>query len=121
MPMKSEPRTRESVGTTFVTTASWEVASDCWMTLLTMYIMSSMAEVMCGGSAFSGRWGFSVRPDGDSSSWKAFSTERRKKKVVIALKGDTRRSLIFWARGDSRKKLGSSNRLSSSASSSPED
>lgn len=72
-----------------------------------MYMISSTAEVMCGGSACSGLCGLSVSPDGCSSSWKAFSTERREKNVVMALKGVMTRSEIFLARVDSATNSGS--------------
>lgn len=65
------------------------------MTLLTMYITSSTAEVMCGGLEVSGLCRLRFRSGGCSSSWKAFSTDRRKKKVVIELKGEINRSATF--------------------------
>jgi hypothetical protein len=42
-----------------------------------------------------GREGVRERSVGASSSWKAFSTLRRQKKVVIVLKGVTRRAWTF--------------------------
>lgn len=58
-----------------------------------MYMTSSTAEVMNGGlaSVETGERSESVRSEGGSSSWKAFSTERRMKNVVIAEKGARRR------------------------------
>ena len=58
-----------------------------------MYITSSTAEVMYGGLE-EDAWEVSnnERSEGDSSSWKAFSTERRQKKVVMVLKGTISRS-----------------------------
>src|ERR1700760_150268 len=95
MPTKSDPRTRPTVGMTLETTARWDVARERWRTWLTIYITSSTAEVMNGAFADSGFLLFSVRSEGDSSSWKAFSTERRKKNVVMMLKGSMRNIEIF--------------------------
>src|SRR3954453_17965949 len=106
MPKKSEPKTRARVGTTERTTAIWEVARDCCRTLLTMYMMSSTAEVMCGGLELSGLCGLRERSGGCSSSWKAFSTERRKKKVVMVLKGVIIRSVIFLMRVELSRNFG---------------
>jgi hypothetical protein len=62
-----------------------------------MYITSSTADVMYGGlEDDGGEVSDRERSDGDSSSWKAFSTERRQKKVVMVLKGLTSRSWTFW-------------------------
>src|SRR5690242_5171192 len=55
-----------------------------------MYMTSSTADVTNGGLEPRGLLGLSVKSGGDSSSWKAFSTERRKKKVVMALNGSMR-------------------------------
>jgi len=58
-----------------------------------MYITSSTAEVIYGGlEEDAGEVSDKERSDGDSSSWKAFSTERRQKKVVMVLKGTISRS-----------------------------
>src|ERR1700710_538717 len=65
-----------------------------------MYITSSTAEIMNGPFPSNGFEGLRVRPDGDSSSWNAFSTERRKKKVVIMLKGVISRPDIFLDKAD---------------------
>lgn len=58
-----------------------------------MYMTSSTAEVMNGGlaSVDTGERSERVMSEGGSSSWKAFSTERRMKNVVIAEKGARRR------------------------------
>lgn len=58
-----------------------------------IYMTSSTAEVMNGGleRVDTGERSERVRSEGGSSSWKAFSTERRMKKVVIAEKVARRR------------------------------
>lgn len=53
---------------------------------------------MYGGFEGSGLWRLRERSDGCSSSWNAFSTDRRKKNVVIALKGEINRSETFLLR-----------------------
>jgi hypothetical protein len=50
---------------------------------------------MKGGLEPRGLLGLRVRSNGDSSIWKAFSTERRKKKVDMVLKGSTNASVMF--------------------------
>lgn len=71
-----------------------------------MYITSSTAEMIYGGVPSNGFEGFSESPLGDSSSWKAFSTERRKKKVDMMLKGVIRRADIFRLSADLVKNSG---------------
>lgn len=75
-----------------------------------MYMTSSTAEVMCGGLEVSGLCRLRVRSDGCSSSWKAFSTDRRKKKVVIELKGEINRSATFVLRLEFTSSAGSRRR-----------
>ena len=77
------------------------------MSLLTIYMTSSTAEVMCVGLEVSGLCRLRVRSGGCSSSWKAFSTDRRKKKVVIALKGEINRSATFLLRLEFTSRAGS--------------
>ncbi len=77
------------------------------MSLLTIYMTSSTAEVMCGGLEVSRLCRLRVRSGGCSSSWKAFSTDRRKKKVVIALKGEINRSATFLLRLEFTSRAGS--------------
>lgn len=73
-----------------------------------MYITSSTAEVMNGlfEAVETGEVRDKVRSEGASSSWKAFSTERRQKKVVIAAKDRRRRSWTFWERVEERRTEG---------------
>lgn len=75
-----------------------------------MYITSSTAEVMCGGFEVSDLCRLRVRSGGCSSNWKAFSTERRKKKVVIVLKGEINRSATFLLRLEFSSRDGSERR-----------
>lgn len=65
-----------------------------------IYMTSSTAETMKGGLRPAGRGldGERWRLGGNSSSWKAFSTERRRKKVESVVKGRIRRSWILVER-----------------------
>lgn len=101
-----------------VTRPRWEVLSVRWRSVCTMYITSSTAEVMKGALEVveTGELRESVRSEGASSSWKAFSTERRQKNVVIAEKGSSRRDSTFWARREFWRRGGSVNGIATSAS-----
>ena len=65
--------------------AGWEVSRVRVRSLEMMYMTSSTEEVMYGGWWVGGVW--REREVGGSSSWKAFSRERRRKKVVKVVKG----------------------------------
>jgi hypothetical protein len=67
---------------------------------------SSTAEMIYGGVPSKGFEGLSESPLGDSSSWKAFSTDLRKKNVDIMLKGVIRRADIFRLSADLVKNSG---------------
>lgn len=83
--MKSELRTLLTVGITDATTSLCDVDRAFWMTALTIYITSSTADVMNGGLPSMALLKLNDSPDGDSSSWKAFSTDRLKKNVDMTL------------------------------------
>ena len=69
------------------TTPRWDVEMDLRMTVLTMYMTTSTAEMMNGGLLSIGLLMFKDNPVGNSSSWNAFSTDRRKKNVAKVLYG----------------------------------
>lgn len=106
MPMKSEERIRAMVGMVEVMIESEPVDRQDVKTLLAMYMMSSMAEVMCGGLELRGLCGLRDRSGGCSSSWKAFSTDLRKKKVVMRLNGEMILSWILRERFEEMRKDG---------------
>lgn len=97
----------------------WEVVRVRWRWVLIMYITSSTAEVMKGGfeRVETGRVRDRVKSEGASSSWKAFSTERRMKKVVIAEKGRKSRSWTLVDREEARRTGGMVRGVVSSAGS----
>lgn len=69
-------------------------------------MMSSTADVMNGGLAVIVVLGWRESPIGDSSSWKARSTERRRKNVENVLKGSIRVLVTFFDRADVVRKVG---------------
>ena len=97
---------RATLGIVVPTMAGVEVDRICRRTLSVTNMMSSMAVVICGGLDEMGLCGFRVRLKGCSSSWKAFSTVRRKKKVERVAKGFMRRDWTFRERFEVVRKDG---------------
>lgn len=95
--MKSLPKTRPTVDIQEVASARWEVSRERERSFLTMKRTSSTAEVVKGALEVveTGRRRDSERSVGVSSIWKAFSTDRRMKKVVMIVKGVINRAEIL--------------------------
>lgn len=73
---------------------------DLMITVFAMYMTSSTAEMINGGLLSMGLLILKDSPVGHSSSWNAFSTDRRKKKVVRTLYGKTSLPETFRLRFD---------------------
>src|SRR5690349_7052732 len=96
IPTKSLSRTRLHDATDFSVTDLCAVDSVLRKSLLIIYITSSTAEVIYGG--FEGGFWCIPKPGGASSSWNAFSTDRRKKNVVMLSKDEVSRLSTFDTR-----------------------